>query len=171
MLSLLGHTGQVMSLKFSPDGRWLASAGWDGSVRIWDVHAGAEVRCIRTSSPRATRVAFTPDSLTVIAGFGGRGGLLAGDANLTIFPREPGELDANDYVHPSRGWSLRHGKGIRNIAVFPNGNVIATLCMNFSKDPYITFWKLPERELIQKLRIDQVVEQIGCARTGPNWRP
>jgi enhancer of mRNA-decapping protein 4 len=38
---LAGHTGDVHTVCFSPDGSLLASGGEDGSVRIWDVANGA----------------------------------------------------------------------------------------------------------------------------------
>ena len=37
---LTGHTGGVAALAVAPDGTWLASAGHDGTVRIWDPHTG-----------------------------------------------------------------------------------------------------------------------------------
>lgn len=35
----LQHTGEVLSLSVSPDGRWLAAGSWDRTVRIWNLPA------------------------------------------------------------------------------------------------------------------------------------
>ncbi len=34
---LRGHIGRVSSVEFGPDGRWLVSASWDGTARVWDL--------------------------------------------------------------------------------------------------------------------------------------
>jgi len=39
-LDLIGHSGTVTSIAFSADGRWLASAAVDDTVRIWEAKTG-----------------------------------------------------------------------------------------------------------------------------------
>jgi WD40 repeat protein len=39
-LQTLDHEADVVSVAFSPDGRWLAAAGEDGSLSIWRLRSG-----------------------------------------------------------------------------------------------------------------------------------
>ncbi len=67
------HTADVKALAFSPDGKWLASASYDGSVRLWERPSGREVRRF-TVRPHhwPHSLAFSPDGkrLAAAGGFG-----------------------------------------------------------------------------------------------------
>jgi WD40 repeat protein len=60
-LTLKGHTVQVLSVAFSPDGSQLATASWDRTVKVWDAATGREVRTLTGHTDRVTSVAFSPD--------------------------------------------------------------------------------------------------------------
>src|SRR6267154_5252556 len=38
----VGHNGSVQALAFSPDGRWLASGGYDKVIIVWNLSSGRE---------------------------------------------------------------------------------------------------------------------------------
>jgi WD40 repeat protein len=44
LATLTGHQNCVRHVQFSPDGRRLYSAGYDGTVRTWDVQTLTEIR-------------------------------------------------------------------------------------------------------------------------------
>uniref|UniRef100_UPI003A1036DA WD40 repeat domain-containing protein n=1 Tax=Frankia sp. Cas4 TaxID=3073927 RepID=UPI003A1036DA len=66
---LTGHTGAVISVAFAPDGRTLASAGGDQTVRLWDVTDRTAARALGSPLTGHTgsvlSVAFAPDGRTL----------------------------------------------------------------------------------------------------------
>ena len=58
---LLGHTGPVQGVAFSPDGRRIASAGHDGFVKLWDLTTGQEVLTLSRHKAEVACVAFSPN--------------------------------------------------------------------------------------------------------------
>lgn len=61
-LILRGHTNSVTSVAVSPDGRMLASASLDRSVRLWNARTGEPIRTLTSHQDEVYSVAFSPDS-------------------------------------------------------------------------------------------------------------
>jgi WD40 repeat protein len=79
---LEAQAGRNCSLAFSPDSQWVASGGWDETVRAWEVTTGEELRPLRGHAGPALSVTFSPDGrlLASCGGYKGRGEIKVWDA-------------------------------------------------------------------------------------------
>ena len=66
MKALGAHGASVYAVVFSPDGKSLASASADNTVKIWDVMAQKELKVLKGHEQPVTAVTFTDDSDSVV---------------------------------------------------------------------------------------------------------
>src|SRR5262249_27575202 len=66
--TLSGHTAAVRAVAFTPDGRFLASAGFDKTIRVWGLASGKELRRLEGHDGQIVSIAIGPDGNTLISG-------------------------------------------------------------------------------------------------------
>ncbi len=65
---LEGHDNLVTSVNFSPDGKTLVSGSWDGTIKLWNVETGKEIRTLKGHDGYVLSVNFSPDGKTLVSG-------------------------------------------------------------------------------------------------------
>ena len=60
--TLSGHTDPVHAVAWSPDGKTIATAGFDNTVRLWEAATRKEIKSLEGHSKLVLAVAFSPDS-------------------------------------------------------------------------------------------------------------
>jgi WD40 repeat protein len=108
---LTGHTAPLGTLLLAPDDSWLATAGDDGTVQIWDPGTGTPLRTLSAHSGPVSELAAGPDGAWLAsAGTDGTVGIwdpATGQRHHTLW-EHPGPVAAVA-VAPDGSWLVSAG--------------------------------------------------------------
>jgi WD40 repeat protein len=65
-VKLEGHSGDINSVTFSPDGRFVVTASADGTARVWDAATGATRGELRGHTKSVNSASFSPDGKFIV---------------------------------------------------------------------------------------------------------
>jgi WD40 repeat protein len=66
--TLQGHSNSIISVTFSPDGKYLASGSLDNTIRLWNFEQKKEVTMLQGHTDNVYCVAFSPDGKYLASG-------------------------------------------------------------------------------------------------------
>lgn len=108
-----GHTSIVYAVKFSPDGKTLASAGQENVVKLWNPTTGEELRTIKGHSGSIRELAFHPEGRRFVTA--------SIDSTLRIWDISRARSEVTlDGISETNGTTGNHG------AFSPDGSKVVT---------------------------------------------
>lgn len=115
---LEGHTATVNRASFSPDGRFVLTAGDDGTAKIWEIGTGRVARTLASGSGRVAAAIWSPDGRFVATG-GADGAIRLWSASnaqiLQTFQTGANSIASLAYSPDGRSIAVGTGSGIAQI--------------------------------------------------------
>ena len=97
-LPLMRHTGWVLSVAFSPDGKRIVSGSGDQTVKVWNAQTGQEPLTLKGHTGWVLSVCFSPDGKRIVSG--------SGDQTMKVWIAQTGQQTLSFKGHTLRAIPL-----------------------------------------------------------------
>jgi serine/threonine protein kinase/WD40 repeat protein/tetratricopeptide (TPR) repeat protein len=132
------HSALVREVVCTPDGRYFATASFEGIARVWETATGRPASPPLPHNNYVATVAFSPDGKTLAAGDYGPAGLI-----------KFWDWRAGKEVRPA----LRHDDIVLNVAFSPDGRYLAAIkAPDWSKNPELLVWEVASGRAVIRVR-------------------
>jgi len=125
-----GHAIAVHSVAVSPSGELIASAGADGTVKLWRAADGALLRTLTGHDGDVNGVAFSPNGSYVASA--------GSDGTVRVWRTQDGQL-----LHTLVG----EGGIVLSVAFSPDSQLVAS----GSEDGRVKLWRVSDRQLVRTI--------------------
>jgi WD40 repeat protein len=122
---------------FSPDGAWMALAGYNAPIDIWDVKTGEVVQMLEGHTDRVFGLAFSLDGTLLASGSG------MGPSDISDYVVKVWDVARGSEVHVLKG----HTGDIHAVAFSPGGTLLASA----STDYTVRLWDVRNGGLVHAL--------------------
>ena len=116
------HTNEIRTVAYSPDGKQIASASFDGSIRITDAATGDSIQKLIGHRERVLAAEFSPDGKTVVSS--------STDGTIRVWDLADGK--SKTIYSYKKGWALC-------AAYAPDGKTLVT----GDTDNRVVLWDMP----------------------------
>ncbi len=148
MASIAGHSSDVTSMDFSPDGSLLASSSKDNTVKLWDVQTQQELATLMGHSSGVNCVTFSPDGRFLASG--GQGG------TVVLW-----DMETHAEIAALRG----HLSAIYSVVFSPDGRRLASVTKN-----EIRIWDVQNHQKVAALTLKGHSSRVECVAFSPDGR-
>ncbi|CAO2654463.1 Nn.00g111960.m01.CDS01 [Neocucurbitaria sp. VM-36] len=130
-LILRGHKKPISAVRFSPDGKWIASASADCTIKLWDAHTGLLEHTLEGHLAGVSTITWSSDSRILASG--------SDDKSIRLWDVRTG------LAHPTP--FIGHHNYVYSIAFSPKANML----VSGSYDEAVYLWDVRAARVMRSL--------------------